>query len=228
MKIKTTEYNVTANLISPLSFAFVSDLHDAKNQPILDTISGISPNAVLVGGDFIHSEVCFKRGIEFIGAVSSKFTTFVSLGNHESTVCNIRELINKTDATLLDNSFTEYCGMLIGGLTSGVWNENNTPDTDWLDDFSEKDSYKLLLCHHPDYYAKYIRNKNIDLTLSGHAHGGQWRIFGQGIYAPGQGLFPKFTSGFYENRLIVGRGIGNKAPLPRINNSPEIIVLNIC
>ena len=105
-------------------------------------------------------------------------------------------------------------------------NDNNIekkPDLDWLKEFCKIDGYKLLLCHQPEFYNKYIRSFNVDLTLSGHAHGGQWRIKKQGIFAPGQGLFPKYTSGIHENRLIISRGIGNAYLIPRINNKPEIL-----
>ena len=93
--------------------------------------------------------------------------------------------------------------------------------------FSNKEGFKLLLCHHPEYYSKYIKDIDVDLTLSGHAHGGQWRILGQGIFAPGQGIFPKYTSGLIDGRLIVSRGLGNTHRIPRINNKPEIINLII-
>lgn len=227
MKISTTEYSINAALGTPLRFAFLSDLHDAENLPIIQILTKLKPNAVLVGGDFIHSRTLHQRGMDFISHISGIFPTFVSLGNHESTVKNIRELVENTQATLLDNSYTEYCGLYIGGLSSGVFYKGEVPDTAWLNEFSHRNGYKLLLCHHPEYYQTYIRGTKIDLTLSGHAHGGQWRVFGRGIYAPCQGLFPKYTSGIYENRLIVGRGIGNKACLPRINNRPEIILLKI-
>ena len=85
----------------------------------------------------------------------------------------------------------------------------------------------MLLCHHPEYYPKYIKDLPVDLTLSGHAHGGQWRLFGRGAYAPGQGIFPKYTAGVYENRLLVSRGLGNLYIVPKINNPPEILKIKI-
>lgn len=50
----------------------------------------------------------------------------------------------------------------------------------------------------------------IDLVLSGHAHGGQIRLFGQGLFAPGQGILPKYTSGVHEN-MIISKGLANTA-----------------
>ena len=64
-----------------------------------------------------------------------------------------------------------------------------------------------------------------DLVLCGHAHGGQWRIFGRGVYAPDQPLFPKYTSGVLENRCVISRGIGNHTHSPRIFNAPEVLMI---
>lgn len=69
--------------------------------------------------------------------------------------------------------------------------------------------------------------RDIDLILSGHAHGGQIRLFGHGIYASHQGFLPRYTSGVYENRLVVSRGLSNSKLIPRIGNPKEIVIVNI-
>jgi predicted MPP superfamily phosphohydrolase len=90
--------------------------------------------------------------------------------------------------------------------------------------------FTLLLSHRPDFFAEYANN-NIDLTLTGHAHGGQFRIpFIGGLYAPGQGLFPTYDSGLYKkdsSQMIVSRGIGNSSFPFRFNNRPEIILVKL-
>ena len=63
--------------------------------------------------------------------------------------------------------------------------------------------------------------------VSGHAHGGQWRIFGRGVFAPGQGLFPKYTSGIHDGRLVISRGLKKSGTIPRIFNSPELVIIDI-
>jgi predicted MPP superfamily phosphohydrolase len=96
-----------------------------------------------------------------------------------------------------------------------------------LDAFSSVEGFKLLLCHHPEYYPRYIRERDIDLTLSGHAHGGQWQIVGRGIFAPGQGLFPRYTGGVYEGRLVVSRGLTNTVSVPRFGNPTELVRIHL-
>lgn len=107
------------------------------------------------------------------------------------------------------------------------WEEAPKPNLEWLDAFAALEGFKLLLCHHPEYYPQYIRERDIDLALSGHAHGGQWRILGRGILAPGQGFLPKYTSGIHENRLVVSRGLANNTIVPRLFNPTELVVIRL-
>ena len=71
----------------------------------------------------------------------------------------------------------------------------------------------------------------IDLVSSGHAHGGQFRLpFVGGLVAPNQGFFPKYDAGQFikENTtMIVSRGVGNSIIPFRINNPPEIVVVEL-
>ncbi len=99
------------------------------------------------------------------------------------------------------------------------------PETAWLQDFAAQDGYKILLCHHPEYRDRYLKDLPIDLVLSGHAHGGQIRIAGQGLFAPGQGFFPYYTSGVHGN-MVISRGLSNTASfIPRLGNPTEVIYL---
>ena len=91
--------------------------------------------------------------------------------------------------------------------------------------------YRILLAHRPDAIDEY-RQMDFDLILSGHAHGGQWRIPGwiNGVYAPGQGLFPRYAGGLYlldDLAFIVSRGLSNNTWVPRIFNPPELVVIEL-
>lgn len=227
-RIKVTEHNIKANIPEDITFVFVSDLHGCDNAPVMGVINTVKPHAVLVGGDFIHNNTVYKEGIEFLGLSAQRYPTFCVMGNHELRYRgDLRAIVDETGAVLLDNSSVEFMGLNIGGLTSAAYAPDAVPDLEWLDNFSRLAGYRLLLCHHPEYFDKYIRERDIELTLSGHAHGGQWRAFGRGVYAPGQGLFPRYTSGLYDGRLLVGRGLGNPHPIPRINNQPEVIIVRM-
>lgn len=183
--------------------------------------------------------------------------TFISLGNHEWMISQEDvETLELTGAVVLDNRYVTQTvngkRLWIGGLTSAIVTDfqkfrekeggrypyrprhahrvNLDTDSAWLDEFEKQDGYKVLLCHHPEYWSlrePYLSRRTIDLVLSGHAHGGQIRLFGRGFYAPGQGWMPEFTSGVYDGRLIVSRGLSNTASVPRLFNEPEIVYVEV-
>lgn len=98
--------------------------------------------------------------------------------------------------------------------------QEHAPDTDWLNQFTTISGYHVLLSHHPEYYP--LVPEGVDLILSGHAHGGQWRIFGRGVWSPGQGLLPRWTRGVYD-RMVVSAGLSNTTWMPRIGNPTEVV-----
>lgn len=67
---------------------------------------------------------------------------------------------------------------------------------------------------------------DIDLILSGHYHGGQIAIGNRGVYVSGQGLFPKYTGGCYDNKLVVSKGLYNTSWIPRIGNPEELVYVS--
>ncbi len=93
-------------------------------------------------------------------------------------------------------------------------------------------NYTILLSHRPEpfrFYACY----GFDLALCGHAHGGQWRIPGllNGLYAPHQGLFPKYAGGRYlkgGTTMIVSRGLAREnTRVPRFYDPPELVIVDL-
>ena len=92
------------------------------------------------------------------------------------------------------------------------------------------DGFTLLLSHRPELFEVYV-TCNADLVLSGHAHGGQFRLpFIGGLAAPNQGLFPKYDAGLFsegKTKMIVSRGIGNSIFPFRFNNRPEVVLIEL-
>lgn len=149
----------------------------------------------------------------------------MSLGNHELYLTEQdREIMNAAGVTLLDDSTVEINGAIFGGIPSKQ--TSGRIDNDFLKWFSSQEGYKVLLCHHPEYYDQ-IKDYPIDLILSGHCHGGQIRVCGRGIFSPGQGLFPKYHHGVYDGRLVVSSGCSNTASIPRWGNAPEVVIVRL-
>ena len=115
--------------------------------------------------------------------------------------------------------------MVLGGLSSAPRDKR---DASFLADMAKQEGFRLLMCHHPEYYQAQVAGYDIELTVSGHAHGGQIQLLGRGLYAPGQGMLPKWTDGFYfDGRLLVSRGMTNSTRAPRLFNPCELILLHL-
>lgn len=240
MKMKITEYNLKANITRDIRAAFVADTHDIVYDKLVSEIKKQNVDIILMTGDIIYGhDDHVVNGFEMLSAFASIAPTFMCLGNHEGGAPDlVRRECQKRGIHLLEEKYVDYEGIHIGGLTSGYIKNNvgleenhfkktPTPNVEWLESFASVEGYKILLSHHPEYYDEFIYPLDIDLTLSGHAHGGQWRIFGRGLFAPGQGIFPKYTSGIHDNRFIVSRGLANNAFVPRLFNPCELIIINL-
>lgn len=176
----------------------------------------------------------YKANIEnahrFISEAVKIAPVYMSLGNHEQKlIYEDYRFLDETGVILLDNADTEVeikgFRFILGGMS--CWDFE-----DWLDGYLKKDGYKLLLCHQPNLYMHFVKvkEKKVDLTLSGHTHGGQMRIGkkGMGFFVPGQGLFGKYAHGsFFDGRLIVSSGCANTVAAPRILNPRELVIIDM-
>ena len=204
----------------------------------------------------IHNQ---KNILPLLTGCVSIASTFLSLGNHERRLTEEDlSIIKKLGVTILDDEWITATvsgkKLSIGGLTSHTVSNNRAikekfpdidsldekeqqriraewtiitkPDYGWLRTVPESD-YTILLSHHPEYFPKILHS--VDLVLAGHAHGGQWRIFRHGLFAPGQGFWPKYTKGIYphpdggKSQMIVTAGLTNTTRVPRIFNPAEVV-----
>lgn len=212
---------------NPLTLAVVADLHDGFFEDALPHMQGC--DAILIVGDLVDRHGGgYRRGMEFLYVAPDIAPTFYAVGNHERRHPLREEFwpqVEKSRATLLDDRFIEFGGIVLGGLSS---RKDAKANSGFLAEMSARPEFRLLMCHHPEYFGQHVKPYDIDLTLAGHAHGGQVRLGKQGLFAPGQGLLPKLTSGFYEDgRLLVSRGMTNATWAPRIHCRCELILLHL-
>ncbi len=160
--------------------------------------------------------------------------TFYSIGNHESRWNELdKQTVRESGTVLLDNEYCRFKDMVIGGISSIPKELKENSDNTYINimegiigKMKKEEGKKILLLHEPQLYDKYrLQEQPVDLVVSGHAHGGQWRFFGHGVFAPGQGIFPKYTKGFYNGNLLVSAGMTNTAPIPRFFNPTEIVIV---
>ncbi len=251
-KIDTPKINRSLNI------ACVADLHGRKSDAVIEALRAASPDVILLAGDILEVSNTYmqkrnENAMRFLENVVKIAPTYYCFGNHEIYYSHTPKEINRVPnmdmevetlravrelgIRIINDSFEAMTeagndSVLIGGLVCGMdMNpalETDKPNLEFLNAYDREESFKILLCHYPHYYDEYLKNTSFDLILSGHAHGGQWRFFGQGIYSPHQGLFPKYTSGIYDGRFIISRGaVNNSWPIPRIFNPCEVLCITI-
>ena len=210
-----------------MTLAVAPDLHAEPFQDVMDDFR--ASDAILVPGDLVNRHrKTYKEGIRFLKEAPLAAPVFYSMGNHERK-CAFREdwmrRVAESDVVVLDDDSTLFRGIRIGGLSSHPYAEANL---EFLSAFEKAPEFRLLMCHHPEMWRDSVAGRDVDLTVCGHAHGGQFQFFGRGIYAPGQGFFPKLTHGVHGGgKMILSRGMSNGAGLPRINNPCELIMLHL-
>ncbi len=249
--IKIKNYSIsTDKLNSSAKFVFISDLHckeyGDKNSELVSKIKEQSPLFIAVGGDMVNKYSSDDHVMrELLPQLADIAPTYCILGNHELILkdeINFKNDINSTSAKLLDNEMVtiEANGekILLGGMSDFPYYEFNapdyyTPERYFWDDFKDKskNGYSILLHHQPEYLESIMQDSNVDLVMCGHTHGGAVQIpFIGGLFAPNQGFFPKYDKGefdLYDTKMIISAGLGDAYPVLRLNNCPEISVVEI-
>lgn len=250
-RLKVVDYSFESDLISsPVRIALVTDLHscwygkDQKN--LIEAIDEQSPDIILLGGDFFDDKLKNDNCEEFLEGISGRYPIYYVTGNHEywSTSDKFREemeILDRYGVIRLQgqSEMIEINGNNI--MLAGV----NDPDAFYQSETGVLDgqlaeasadipdgTYSILLSHRPELFEEYS-GLGFDLVLTGHAHGGQWRIPGlvNGIFAPNQGMFPEYAGGLYTDgdmTMVVSRGLAREStPVPRLYNRPELVIIDI-
>lgn len=253
---KTVEVNhitVTSHKL-PSAFdgykiAHVSDLHNANfgkdNQKLISLLKDADPNMIAITGDMLDSrDAGYENDITFAKKAAKIAPCYFIPGNHEAVSDEYLDLKNAlfhAGVTVIEDKKTAVkingekiilygiCDPLIKtGRFSG--DSKTVTEKRLKSFFVDTMDFNVLLAHRPEHFELYAKY-GFDVVLSGHAHGGQFRLpFIGGVYAPNQGLFPKYDSGLYTQdgtNMIVSRGLGKSIIPFRINNRPEIIIVEL-
>lgn len=201
--------------------ALLSDLHGRHIPGLAEEIAREKPDVICLAGDMLEYKKPYdgSAGLAFLQRLPQIAPTLYATGNHESLMPGRQKRalahagLRFVDDVCLQIGDIWFAGLSTGGGASVVGR------------LARKPGFRVLLCHHPEYYEPLVKDFPVDLILSGHAHGGQWQLFGRGLYAPGQGLFPRYTGGIYDGRLIVSRGLSNTTCIPRLGNPREWVTI---
>lgn len=231
---------------APVRLALLTDLHSCDygegQRELLDAVEEQDPDLVLLGGDIVDDgpEMPEERALATVEALAERWPTYYVTGNHEyrtGRAEEIKELLAGRGAVVLEGTCAlvtvgeqtlQICGVDDPAVGAAVWQSQLEDVTAAL----EGDVCSILLSHRPERVADYT-GRGFDLVLSGHAHGGQWRIplLGIGLIAPNQGLFPRYAGGTYDlegTTLVVSRGLARESTrIPRLYNPPEEVVVDL-
>ncbi|MGN0776111.1 MAG: metallophosphoesterase [Candidatus Ventricola sp.] len=255
----TRRYDFASPKLSqPVTAVVLSDLHDhafgAENRRLIEAVAGEQPDAILVLGDMLNRDTEDTAPVvELTAALHQIAPVYYALGNHENDYMLTRgrgllEELEAAGAQVLDLSYVDadIGGQIIriGGMYDYAFAQDATNSTkkenmptrvyDFLTGFQDTEHFTLMLSHRPESFVlgEASVTWTIDLTVHGHAHGGQVVLpFVGGLWAGDQGFFPTYVHGMYEKDLLhilVTSGLGtNKTAVPRLNNPPEVVVLNL-
>lgn len=228
--------------------------YNKNNEKLISLIQELHPDGIFMLGDMInnYSEDA-DSATSLIGSLKDIAPVYYALGNHELEWMNTHDeelqgILESAGAIVLNR---EYCDIeineqkiRIGGLYDYAFSLQNLDLTDtsnekvqvynYLNEFQDTDAFKIMLSHRPDSFIFGDASKawDIDLVASGHLHGGQVVLpFLGGVYGGDQGWFPEYVHGLYEKddmNILVTSGLStNKKLVPRWNNPPEIVVLEL-
>lgn len=232
----TKEYVINANIeeaFNGLKIVHFSDLHylrvtnKSTLKKIVDEINLINPDIVFFTGDLIDKDFKLKDKekedlISLLSNIKSKYGKYAVIGNHDymKDIELFKEIYSLSGFTLLQNDYdivyeNNNDKLFIGGTDTYSFDKADISKV--MEYFNGNDdiSYKIILCHEPDYIDDIVKDYNINLVLSGHSHNGQINI----PYI--KKLFlPKGSKKYYDNYykvkdtdLYISSGIG----LSRLN-----------
>lgn len=253
-----TKFKISANVNNKIRIVHLSDLHSKEfgkdNKRLKNIILKQKPNIVVTTGDMIDSNLRkMDEIINFLAELNKEVYVVYIPGNNEMRTEKINEIlykINLNEVIVLDNKIKEIninnnkifiLGLVENRIDEGesfyekansryFYNKSNL----LFNELESKNGIKIVLSHYPENFASIgeesYNKYNFNIMFSGHAHGGQFILpFIGGLFAPGQGILPKYYRGIHgeKNKLIISRGLGNSGFPLRLFNRPEVIVVDI-
>lgn len=231
-------------IIDDVRIVVVSDLHSAlygtDQSDLIDAIAQADPSVVLLDGDIFHHHGSNKNAVTLLNSLANRFQCYFILGNHEyqtKQIAWVKRQVEESGIRILDGESVDITAgnttVCLYGIDDGHGGKaRQLAELARAGKKRDDGVYSILAIHVPND-VKTILPLGFDLMLSGHTHGGQIRIPGvlNGLYAPGQGMFPTYGGGRYDfgkQTLIISRGLA-KVPywLPRVFNPPELVVVTL-
>ncbi len=253
---EVSHYNITGRKVSrDVRLAVLADLHNCMcgdgGRQLFTAIEGEKPDIVIIAGDMVDAKERPDpyETMKVLKLIHDHYPVIYGMGNHEKKVLEGRYLqkirksfkkgLKEADLRILSNSYKYLAdtGIKVSclDLPMSYFGRIKDPELgvgqmkEYLGDI-DKGYFNILIAHDPQYFDTYSQY-GPDLVLSGHMHGGVIRIpFLGGLVSPKLRLFPEYDAGLFEKnntKMIISRGLGMHTIHLRINNPPELVIVDI-
>ena len=244
--LRTVNYTITTDKVTkPFRVVHISDLHaepyGKDMKTLIDAIDAAQPDLIALTGDK-YDDVLDNTDTTsvLLRDIGPRYNCVYIAGNHE--FYNREQWTEqKAEAESFGVTVLEGEDIQAGEITvCGSARRAEDLYDDWEEALkrcaagTDSEHFSLLLAHFPHEIDRYRSYGCFDLILCGHAHGGQWRLpwSQNGLWAPDQYLFPKYSGGRFDfedgSTMIVSRGLTRiKFKVPRLLNNPELVVIDI-
>ena len=190
----------------------------------------LKPDMFVLTGDYVSHESKYVGPVaEVLGRLSAEFGTFACLGNHDHWTDPelITRRFRETGINVMINEGFRFQAREASFWLAGV-DDHMVGKTDLPAALrgSYPDEMKILLAHNPIIFRQAVRH-GVDLTFSGHTHGGQVKV-----RDPQKRILPrrKLSSGLHHRKgsqIYITRGIGTVVLPIRYQCPPEISLVEL-
>jgi predicted MPP superfamily phosphohydrolase len=191
----------------------------SKLDKYVEIVNGLKPDLILFSGDTVTSGTAFiDQAAEVMGKLQSRYGTYACLGDHDY-FANARLVVdrlraqgvavleNETATVPLDNG-----SIVITGVTNVYRNNLSDNVVDKLARERPEGTTSILLTHQPStWLVELAAERNYDLLVAGHTHGGQIVFPLPGFLLTGSSFETKYVTGFYDVKSMlvsINNGLG--------------------
>ncbi|HIS70144.1 MAG TPA: metallophosphoesterase [Candidatus Gallacutalibacter stercoravium] len=255
--LQVTRLSAPAPVEQPLRVVHLSDLHGKQfgrgNRRLIRMVEGLCPDLVVFTGDLVNDDTDdLEAAVDLLRRLTAFCPVVYVLGNHEHRYHLEERVLARLQAAGVIALRDSFCTLAVKGSRLQIlgMDENQGSHEAYrqirrgeytyrdsgplLRQLEAKNGVRLVLSHYPENFAligeKSYNRYHFDVMFCGHAHGGQFILpFFGGVFAPGQGIRPRYYRGRYGDGpyLVVSRGLGNSGFPLRLFNRPNVVLVTL-
>ena len=247
---EVTFYQINSDKVSSnIRIVELADLHNSEfgegNSKLISKIKALKPDLIVYAGDMMNKgDSDYSVLFDLSDKLSEIAPIYACYGNNELDQQlfidkTFRDKFKEHNVNLISNEATDV--EVDGSVVQLIAVSDNVKQFDietnnakkFLEKLEPTDNCRICLTHYPELFKEKLLNRGIDVAFCGHTHGGLVRVpYIGGLYTSGEGFMPDLTDGVVTTedgaQVVISRGLGNSHLVPRINNKPELVVVDIC